>query len=444
MNFATFVRKANLLKRRCEKCRDAVRQIEITVNQSSLTDILTKRLTGYHDEIVEKKRDFEHVLNLCLSEDPSGYDEDTVLTFQDDINDLFNECRGIVLSIIPHLNDNSQPPTVNSESAVAHIPTAVRLPKLELPRFSGDSVKWMSFYNTFDTTIHQSASLSRVEKFQYLNSCLQGEALDLIRGLPLSESNYLIAWDLLIKRYHNQRKLVSMHINKILDMPSVSGNSLISLRSFLSTFHENAQALSALGHDISNENTLLVTILMRKLDFATRKRMEDTRRETHELPLASELITFLERECAHLEDASVDARVKTVLATSSKNFLGRQPRSGLLSLSVNRCPFCSDGTHSIYQCSEFKGKSPQERQSIARTKRWCFNCLGRSHNKNSCKSTQCCRICHRKHHSLLHVAHHSDPSTSSSQKPSVSTHAFSGLSSGSLPVEQPSTSGVAA
>ncbi|XP_046395239.1 uncharacterized protein LOC124162657 [Ischnura elegans] len=320
MNFATFVRKANLLKRRCEKCHDAVRQIEITVNQSSLTDILIRRLTGYHEEIVEKKRDFEHILNLCLSEDPSDYDEDTVLKLQDEISDLVCESRAIISSLIPMLNGNPQTPTVDNENDAAQSATAVRLPKLELPRFSGDSVKWMSFYNTFDTTIHQSLSLSRIEKFQYLNSCLQGEALELIRGLPLSDSNYLIAWDLLRKRYHNIRKLVSMHITKIMDMPNLSGNSLVSFRSFLSTYHENIQALSALGHDITKENILLVTILLRKLDFGTRKRLEDTRNENHELPIASELIKFLERECAHLEDASVDARVKPLaVGTTLKN-----------------------------------------------------------------------------------------------------------------------------
>ena len=44
-----------------------------------------------------------------------------------------------------------------------------KLPKLELKRFDGNILKWQEFWDTFDSTIHQSERLQRVDKFNYLS-----------------------------------------------------------------------------------------------------------------------------------------------------------------------------------------------------------------------------------------------------------------------------------
>ena len=52
----------------------------------------------------------------------------------------------------------------------------VRLPKLNIPPFAGDYKEWQSFYDLFSSTIHDSTSISPVQKFQYLKGLLRGEA----------------------------------------------------------------------------------------------------------------------------------------------------------------------------------------------------------------------------------------------------------------------------
>ena len=53
----------------------------------------------------------------------------------------------------------------------------VKLPKLSLRRFNGDITKWASFWDSFDSAIHSNASLSGVDKFNYLNSLLESTPL---------------------------------------------------------------------------------------------------------------------------------------------------------------------------------------------------------------------------------------------------------------------------
>lgn len=54
--------------------------------------------------------------------------------------------------------------------------THVKLPKLELQRFSGASTEWQSFWEQFERAVHENDTLSDSEKFLYLRSSLSGKA----------------------------------------------------------------------------------------------------------------------------------------------------------------------------------------------------------------------------------------------------------------------------
>ena len=54
---------------------------------------------------------------------------------------------------------------------------AVRLPKLEIAKFNGESTRWQTFIDSFTATIGSSKNLSNIEKFNYLRCYLTGDAL---------------------------------------------------------------------------------------------------------------------------------------------------------------------------------------------------------------------------------------------------------------------------
>ena len=68
--------------------------------------------------------------------------------------------------------------------------TKVKLPKLTLKKFSGDLTKWATFWDSFESSIDQSTEISNVDKFNYLNSLLEGSAAEAISGLKLTAANY--------------------------------------------------------------------------------------------------------------------------------------------------------------------------------------------------------------------------------------------------------------
>lgn len=65
------------------------------------------------------------------------------------------------------------------------------------------------------------------------------------------------------------------------------------------------------------------------------------------------------------------------------------------------CPLCKV-RHYINACSAFVSKNPSQRREIVKQYNRCFNCLSHSHSALECCSKYSCRICHKKHHTMLH------------------------------------------
>ena len=81
-----------------------------------------------------------------------------------------------------------------------------RLPKLDLPTFSGCCKEWTSFWEQYCVAVHDS-ELPDVSKFVYLESLLKGEAREVIKVFALSSSNYKTACKLLADRFGRTEKI---------------------------------------------------------------------------------------------------------------------------------------------------------------------------------------------------------------------------------------------
>lgn len=298
----------------------------------------------------------------------------------------------------------------------------VRLPRLQLKHFSGKTEDWTTFSNVFRISVHDVATLTAVEKFQYLLSVLEGEALSLVKGLEISAANYVIAWDLLQKRYQNERRLVSYHLNCLLDMEDIKNYST-SISKFLTKFSEHSQALRALNRNLGEDNDLLVAVMLRKLPFQLRTRLEDFRGADTGFPKMQEIIKFLEKQSLQLEDTvsgqsrpaymgnskhqgSHDKSARALIAADSDAKAGGNPSfSGTKEARAgkkwnSKCPMCSQ-THPLRQCDEFLSKTVAERKHFINSNGRCENCLA-AHELSHCSSKNTCSVCSAKHHTKLH------------------------------------------
>lgn len=92
----------------------------------------------------------------------------------------------------------------------------VRLPKLTIKPFSGNISVWTTFGDTYNSTIHENAELSDIEKFNYLRSLLTHGAAEAIAGLNLTAANYKETIQILCKCYGNKQQIVNKHMETTL------------------------------------------------------------------------------------------------------------------------------------------------------------------------------------------------------------------------------------
>ena len=78
---------------------------------------------------------------------------------------------------------------------------SVRLPKLEIPPFNGDKLKWSEFWDSFSDSVHKNTLISAIEKLNYLMRKLTGEARQAVSGILLSNENYSLVVESLKERY---------------------------------------------------------------------------------------------------------------------------------------------------------------------------------------------------------------------------------------------------
>lgn len=102
-----------------------------------------------------------------------------------------------------------------------------RLTKLELTTFSGNTgelYEFTSFKDEFCAHVHNNPNFCDSTKMSYLRHYLKGPAKEIIAGIPLSNDNYSLAWELINKRYGRPEMLKNMHTSCLMDLqgPSVT------------------------------------------------------------------------------------------------------------------------------------------------------------------------------------------------------------------------------
>lgn len=287
-----------------------------------------------------------------------------------------------------------------------------QLTPIPLPKFSGNIQEWSSFFDIFKAMVHTEEGYSPAQKFFYLRSCLEGAALDLVRAIPVSDGNYDVIIEQLIRRYDNRSLVIQSHIRSILDCPKVEEAAFQTLQELHSTMGTHVAALKAMGQPVEHWDAWLVTIIVSRLDKSTAHSWQLHQRNS-ELPRYYEIEAFLASRCVALKTSesyaleasgirkSVDSRRQIASATSKKTLLAADNKSS------RSCPCCKE-VHKLYSCEKFKQLKISERLDLVRGNRLCFNCLAPYHTVDNCKSHYSCKRCNRKHNTILHFENTED------------------------------------
>uniref|UniRef100_V5I888 Uncharacterized protein n=1 Tax=Anoplophora glabripennis TaxID=217634 RepID=V5I888_ANOGL len=293
----------------------------------------------------------------------------------------------------------------------------VKLPIIPLPTFAGDYRDWPHFYDTFNALVNNNSQLNDVQRFHYLRDVLKGDAKQVIESIEISDNNYKVAFDLLKTRFDNKKLIKRAHVASLFDISPLNKESSQGLRKFLDDINKHLRALKNLGESVDTWDILLVYLISTKLDLTTKREWESYSAKFDE-PKLSNLTQFLTDRCNILEtlecSTSSSARLNKYNTKGSKI---NETRSFLLSNQNLKCSFCN-GDHSVYNCQNLLKIPVKLRLDEIKKLKLCTNCLRPGHFNSGCRSKSC-RICHKRHNSLLHISNSNE--TSGSQIKSENT-----------------------
>lgn len=178
---------------------------------------------------------------------------------------------------------------------------SVKLPRIDIPKFSGDYLKWPSFRNLFMELIHKNDKVTKAEKLFYLKANVTAEPSELIQHLNITNENYDTAWELLDRRYNNRRTLVSVQLKRLCDQPELYKESTMGLKKLHDSTKECLEAVKNLGIDIKNWDPLIIHLLIQKLDKESRRIYEQFLKDPREIQTLDEFLKFLENRFQALE-----------------------------------------------------------------------------------------------------------------------------------------------
>ncbi|KAL4153154.1 hypothetical protein QTP88_000987 [Uroleucon formosanum] len=345
-----------------------------------------------------------------------GIPEEYSADQQGELRVLINATKAVANAHRPIRKDTADERNLSRTSTsfgAASGPMYSRLPEIPLPKFAGDFHMWPTFRDRFTALVDGRPGLSNIDKLYYLMGCLQGTALEAIRGIPASDANYSLAWSTLSTRFYRPRMVATSLIDKLLNAPSSSQESLQDLISVLSTFEESISLLSALKiPDLGS--FILFSLAFRTLPLGTRKLFESTILNDSDYPSVDNLLRFIRGRITVFENVgdsrksagqskSLPAAAPLVKNRSNKGHPVALVAAKPSGASTASCLCCS-GSHSLSTCPQLRSWSVDDRNRWAHDHKLCFNCLSSSHWLRACSSKSRCRTCSKKHHSLLHGA----------------------------------------
>uniref|UniRef100_T1J6C7 CCHC-type domain-containing protein n=1 Tax=Strigamia maritima TaxID=126957 RepID=T1J6C7_STRMM len=270
-----------------------------------------------------------------------------------------------------------------------------KLPKLEMPKFSGLTIDWPNFEDRFDLAVGRNLQLAAVDKFQYLLAACQSDAKKLIESYPMEDASFQAALDLLKSTYKSDLMQKSALLAAIKSLPLINSSrpiALVKTRFALLTTYATRLGLLKLGSELAGE--ILIPEVLDKLPSDMIKGYELTE-------ASSAKRTSLPADNKKKDPPKPAERTGTMntMLTIGDSKSKPQEKKSAASPWVIKCPFCKKA-HYPTQCS--KCGDADKRYQLAKEKRLCFNCLTAGHRIFKCASAGRCRTCGKKHHTALH------------------------------------------
>lgn len=367
--------------------------------------------------VLSAKEDSLRELDSIVEKHTSLEDVEAEIELAEEYRDRVIEMKARAHRVIRENETVSNPrPAQSSDGNVSENKPTVRLPKLQIERFSGDVSVWQEFWSQYETAIHSNSALCKKEKFTYLKTYLTGTAARAVAGLTLTDSNYDAAVDILRSRFGRKDLIVNAHMSKLLNLTPVKKSSDVSaLRQLYDDCEIQIRSLESLGVVSDTYGSMLCPILLQMmpddmaLEYSRHRGDDDEWNVPNVLKFLQKEVQSRERTLQMMksynqrENQSANKTCsKSYSANDVKSKKPSMPSAAALHIAdqkTQNCLFCDSTEHKSEKCPDHPVSARKKKlKKLGR----CFVCLGTKHIARFCRSKcRSCATCGGRHHAAI-------------------------------------------
>ena len=356
---------------------------------------------------------------------------------------------------------NSPSNPVNAQSELASLiiqhQKQTSLPTRELPTFNGDLISYLPFIHAFENRIEQMTANDQ-ERLFFLEQYTTGQPKELVQScLHLdAQLGYAEARRLLNEYFGDPYRLSTAYIQKALNWNAIKPEDGKELYSYALYLRSCCNIISSLPDMSELDTPSNLQLILSKLPYKLRERWRskacEIQEQTKRRARFHNIVAFLEKQAKVLLDpvfGTIQDSVSKAAAVAKTTGQKRPPpkksfattvvpmvpvathRGGSASESTSEslpqkrsqmaytkpCFFCK-GHHTMESCHQMALQQHKEKVEFLRRNGMCFACLTKGHVSSGCTRRLTCRICQKKHPSILHiegpVKSHSQPHATNS------------------------------
>lgn len=262
-------------------------------NRRTIT-VYKRRMANLNEYRTEFRKYHNQIIRNNLAKTDAYFSEDIYSTFDEAYLAAFAEIQTAIDQLTPrptrttntnnHNNDSNDNDNDSNDRRTEPTELECNLPKLMIPKFSGDQSKWLSFYDAFSSSIHNNARFSKSKKFQYLRGVITGEPELFIRHLVTSDETYDEAWQLLLDNYNDTREMFKHQMRIFSSQTAIKTEVVVAIKQLLYLTQSCINAISKMDIDVDASSQMFAYFTLEKLPIETHAFCEQSFGSTNDIP----------------------------------------------------------------------------------------------------------------------------------------------------------------
>ena len=292
-----------------------------------------------------------------------------------------------------------------------------KLPAISLPTFTGDVLKWPTFWNQFVASVDSNPDLPDSTKLSYLRNAIKDPEAELLLHPSIDgPSSYQLLVKELHHRYERTKRIHRQLVDKLWNLPTAKYN-LSDMRKLTDAATSVIDCLKATGH--FNIEDVCTSLIYSRMPYKAQTAWDEKEPKTTKVQPYTKILEFMSDKCDILADhqsstPSTPSASEKHPPAKKQHSHHKPQKSQVYSVTPDPtttptaptgkwpCLFCKPEKHPPHLCPKWLGFSVDQRLTQVRDRKLCGNCLAPGHTTKECKSTYRCRDCRQNHHTTLH------------------------------------------